>query len=43
MLAIFPLFLLLGLFLPGFFLAKCLRHGGRFRVRGRAGYGELVL
>ena len=26
MLAIFPLFLLLGLFLPGFFLAKCLRH-----------------
>jgi hypothetical protein len=27
MLAIFPLFLLLGLFLPGFFIAKYLRHG----------------
>ena len=26
MLAIFPLFLVLGLFLPGFFIAKYLRH-----------------
>src|SRR5438552_13463190 len=26
MLALFPVFLLLGLFLPGFFIAKCLRH-----------------
>ncbi len=26
MLALFPVFLLLGLFLPGFFIAKCLQH-----------------